>query len=105
MGLAPDWERIEEHAENLGCSSWGAFLPTSLFALVREVARLKNRSVLQTAHSEGHRRMAWQQVRLLQNKQAVVCSLVVQWLRIRLPVQRTWVRIPGPGESHMLLSN
>ena len=72
---------------------------------MREVARLKVRSVLQTAHSEGHRRMAWQQVRLLQNKQAVVCSLVVQWLRIRLPVQGTRVQIPGPGESHMLLSS
>ena len=60
--------------------------------------------VLQTAHSGGHRRMAWHQVRLLQSKQAVVCSLVVQWLRIWLPVQGTPVRIPGLGESHMPLS-
>ena len=49
--------------------------------------------------------MAWQQVRLLQSKQAVVCSLVVQWLRIWLPLQGTRVRIPGLGESHMPLSN
>ena len=32
-------------------------------------------------------------------------SLVVQWLRIRLPMQGTRVQSPGPGRSHMPWSN
>ena len=32
-------------------------------------------------------------------------SLVVQWLRILLPMQGTWVSMPGPGRFHMPLGN
>ena len=32
-------------------------------------------------------------------------SLVVQWIRIHLPLQEMWVLIPGPGRFHMPWSN